>query len=560
MWQGWDVAGTERALADRVAHPRSPAPPTVSAWSKLGAFLAAPVTGAAQGINESARVAARLLSAPMAEDPPERRSADPVMEFLLPGSGERIAAMRAEGKKKHEETIAEIDQQLRSGADYWRPDARTATVASQFLHEASRFVGKAVGYGSAGGVPGIVAGASIDEGSTAYLELRDKGVDATTAAKVGAVRGGMTALSTLAPVAGSTALRTAGIVGVTGPGAFMAEQAMSREILQRAGYRERAAEHDPFDPAGLALSLIPGAVVGGAVHAVRARRAKPDASGIDGPPLDMLADDPDVVAAAHVQLRRDAIDEGMLAPRTDLVARQAHVAALDEARAALDEGRPIELGELPVDPLRAAAVEADVLGKMRASLDSLPPDEGQALGAAGARRVQLEVAPDPLARPEVAEAVRLLDELGGRINLRDDVVFERALAETTRDPLLHNLIVGLAENDATPVAQRRLLDEFVRRADAAASSGRTDLYNVAADIVEEMRRGVDGRAAPDGPMQRAQIAAAERPALPVRLTEEGPAAPAAELLATERAIAQRELSEGRRAYDAAINCVLKFGD
>ena len=61
-------------------------------------------------------------------------------------------------------------------------------------------------------------------------------------------------------------------------------------------------------------------------------------------------------------------------------------------------------------------------------------------------------------------------------------------------------------------------------------------------------------------MQRAQIAAANKPTLPVRLTDDGPAMPAAELLANERAASQRELSEARRAYDAAINCVLSFGD
>ncbi|MGE1125657.1 hypothetical protein ACQJ02_29880, partial [Pseudomonas zeae] len=53
---------TAAALNDRAANPIPLPPPNRSAWADLGGFLAAPFTGAAQGVNESLRVLNRLGS------------------------------------------------------------------------------------------------------------------------------------------------------------------------------------------------------------------------------------------------------------------------------------------------------------------------------------------------------------------------------------------------------------------------------------------------------------------------------------------------------------------
>lgn len=365
MWAEMYPGETEAALADRIRTPPPRAPKAISIWSAAGDLLTSPFEGAARGVNETLRVASRFATA-RASDGGQRAG-------LLPGldAPASIQRQREISANANEQMAADADQLFRRGADYWRPDAATANWATNFLHEGGRILGKVAGYSALAGLPGAVAGTSLDEGATSYLGLRDRGVDPATAAKVGAVHAGMTGLSIALPVVGKTALQTAGLVLGGGPASFMAESALSRAILESAAYPDIAAEFDPFDTMGLALSLVPGAAIGVAVHAGRARRggAHPEAVPAAEPvpalkPGELM---PEAVEAAHVVYQRDVLDSGMLARADDLQARAAHSRGIDEARQALDDGRPAQLSELHLDEGMARQVAEEMGARMRAA-------------------------------------------------------------------------------------------------------------------------------------------------------------------------------------------------
>lgn len=153
----------------------------------------------------------------------------------------------------------------RAKAQEFAPDPITAHKADQVIHGVFRFGAKAVGAVGTMGPAGGALMLGLEEGNTVTQNLRVEGVDTKTAAKVGAVQGGIAAAGAVLPIAGKTIPQTLGLVGVGGPGSYMAQEALSREILAQAGYADQASLHNPFDPLGLTLSaLIPGGF--GALH------------------------------------------------------------------------------------------------------------------------------------------------------------------------------------------------------------------------------------------------------------------------------------------------------
>lgn len=210
-------------------------------------------------------------------------------------------------------------------------------------------------------------------------------MDAGTAAQVGAVRGSLTALSVALPAAGATKLQSLGLVLGGGPLSYMAESALSREILARADYPHLAQEFDPFDPLGLALSTVPGAALALGIHAARAR-STPGAR-VDAPPTDKTPPPagevvtPEAVQAAHVHLQRELIEQSSLGRLDDPSAAAAHVRNLDEMRAAMDEGRAPVLREMPLDEARLRAATDDLANRLRAADVPRLAEEARAEGA-----------------------------------------------------------------------------------------------------------------------------------------------------------------------------------
>ncbi len=535
MWGSMYPTETERALVDRSLNPKPLPAPEPGMWAKAGALVSAPYTGFAQALNESGRVAYRVLN--------WQPDIEPLIDWRKVGID-----TDALGKAKRLRDD-EADQAMRSAADYWKPDAATSSWASNFLHEGARILTKAGAYSAMGGAPGAIVGTGLDEGATSYLSLRDRGVDPTTAAKVGVTHGAAMAASIALPVAGRTGLQTAGLVGVGGPGMYIGEQMLSRNILENARYPDLAREFDPWDPVGLATSLVPGAAVGAAVHVARSRKAKaaPDPAQERAAEVQALADTPEAVEAAHIQYRQDVVDANMLAAPDDLAARADHQRALQEASQALDEGRPMELGDIRVDPARAEAAVAEMRQRLEAVRVDAPPAEPAVFKPGALERAEVRTA------REAWEAM-----LAGREpepgNLEPGAYFAA-----------QNLMAGLREVKLRMEDGEALLAEYTRRADEDQAFGRgTFLGDIAADVVQDRRDGITRPAWRDQPeltpMQRAERIVAGGKDFYVRLDENGPTESARNIVRTGRAVAAREMTEARRAIEVAIECALKLGD
>ena len=221
-----------KALADAPMAP--PATPKGSAW---GAIKAAGRGVVAAG----AEVFSQLQSLDATRGMDERGDPnDPI----------NVERRRSEQKR------AEYAQRAEDYARSLRPDPATAGTAEQVLFGLSKGLTKAVTAVSAmGPAAGAVAFGGSEAAST-YADLRHEGVDSGTAGQAAAVSGVLNAAGVLLPMAGSTLKATAALYLAGGPGGYMAQQALTREVLSRAGYDEIAKKYDPLDPVGLPFALL----------------------------------------------------------------------------------------------------------------------------------------------------------------------------------------------------------------------------------------------------------------------------------------------------------------
>lgn len=475
MWGGLNPNELDEALDFRARNPRPAPAPEPSFWSMVGETLAAVPKGIGQGAMQSARVANRAGVGLAAGDP-----------FAV-SPAEQDELLRDAGA-----TPERADQSLRAGIEALKPDPVTSTTASIILQDASRVLSKVGVYTMAGGLAGAIGGTALDEGTTGYLELRDKGVDPATAAKAGAVRGVSTGLGVALPVAGRTVGQTLGLVVAGGPGAFMAEQALTREILQSANYPELAAEHDPFDPVGLGVSALMTGVIGTVAHRAR---AKAPAGEVPQPRAAEVADMPEVRDAAHVAYQAHVTEQHMLGDRADPRARATHSNAVEQSTRAMDNGEPVSVAALEVDPARAARIVEELTQRLRAA--------DEQIAAVRATELPVQTMPEPM-RAAPAPEVR---------------------AEG-------------AEADALTLPPQ--VQQIVDR-----------LAGLAREVAPE-------RPALPSPLQRAELAAQERPDLPVRMDENDSPLAARELLEEVRNDIARDRSDAR-AFDAAITCFLRTG-
>lgn len=266
LYQG-DVDQALGAMSNGPATPKLPESDR-SAW---GAPWRAAVGGVAQGLGSMADVLKGFGAASaMALE------ADPIARAAV---GERaVREGAAEGRRLIDSgealTSEGVGRSLRNVERDLRPDPATASTAEQIVYGVVRPVSKLIAGGLVAGPFGI-AGAAAEEGFSQADDLRERGVDLGTRTQIGALTAGVTAAGAFLPMAGPTLKATAGLYLAGGPGAFMAQQAISSTILQHAGYDKIAAEFDPLDPIGLLLSsLIPlPFAVHGVVRNVRAARA-----------------------------------------------------------------------------------------------------------------------------------------------------------------------------------------------------------------------------------------------------------------------------------------------
>jgi hypothetical protein len=405
---------TDRVLMERARNPIAEPAPTPGFFRGMGsaALDAVPAMFA-----ESTRALVKL--------------AEPVGR----GLGVAQGAVRPDDVLRTE--FAAEDAQLRDTVKRFTPDPATTGTAGQVVHGAVKVLGKAAGYAIAGGLPGAVGGLAIDEGISETLRLTDKGVDPATAAKVGAVHGVVTGASVLLPASGTTIARTAGLIALGGPAAFMGEQQAARMILDAADYTEVAKQYDPFDPVGLTVStLLAGAA--GAVGAVarRGKGAVPD----------------EAVAAAHVAAKAEHVDASALVRRTDVEGMNAHVDGLESVARQLAQGEAVRVPEaVRVDPEVVSAAHERVV-------KALPEDTQPALR-------------DPLDVPEEAPLPRPTDE-PLKVATEPDADYVRAMQALDE---VGDVMVPTGDLDAdgraVAVSARQMLDEadaMLRQAEADA--------------------------------------------------------------------------------------------
>lgn len=280
------------------------------------------------------------------------------------------------------DTTSGVGTSLRNVSRDYRPDPATAGLAEHLVFDLTRFLTKAVGYTVTGGVVPGATMLAVDEGMQTADDLALQGVDKATRTKVGAVAGGAAAAGVLLPVAapGSVA-KTVGLWALGGPGAFVAQQATTREILKSADYRQLAEQYDPLDPVGLAVaSFIPG--VFGAHAVIKARGAKGAAPRQDTPASALMPDAGAVAAPepAKASLTADQADAVMthnltLAQDVRDATSPAEATASMRPRPAFEEGKNLTPEQRAVEQRFADQVLSDVDATL-AAYEKLPETKG----------------------------------------------------------------------------------------------------------------------------------------------------------------------------------------
>lgn len=569
MYEGLFQDETEQALEFRAANPRAPGPAKASVWSQAAELVASPFKGAAGGIAQSAALGADMLKG-VASNLPDAL-AGPL--GAVPAVAGVQAAVRTGAdilSPRPGQFDSEAGISLRNVAASYGPDPVTSTTASTILLDGARILTKAGMYSLAGGLPGAVLGTGVDEAATGYNELRAKGVDPTTAAKAGAVRGAAVAAGVALPVAGRTVAQTAGLVAFGGPGLFVAEQATTRAILESAEYPHLALQYDPTDPVGLGVSLLVPGAVGAAVHRARARGAA--AAGAPEPaevataepvptaPLpELLRSMPELQDAALVAHRSHVVDQHLLADPADLGARQSHAAAMEAAAKAMDEGLPVSVASVELDPVRAQQAMEQLKARIDAAEAELAPlrdvddvpaqmDAVSSLDPAIPYRPPFPDGGFDIANL-LAQARQMLLANGNNPGRLIDELTEQG---RTVSPEMHNALVGMRDfHDRMP----ELMQQF--RAIEWNRGGKSTPGDILADAVERMRAG-DGPEVQNTPLGRAAHLALQQPRLAVRL-DEGDGARSARELVDEVRMDARQDRKDAKAFAAAVECMLRTG-
>lgn len=321
-----DLHDPGAALPRYIAPPKTRPEPKFSAWSMLSSVPRG-VAGAVADVSATALEALEPFGATVGRmygETPE------------PGFGRKMA------------------EDVRVGwAENMAPDAQTSHAAEQVLYQFARGATKIMAGSALAGPAGVVAMGG-EEAVTQTRELQRKGVDDATAWKAGGVQGAGLALAAL-PLLGKTMTQTAALYLAGGPGGFMAQQALTREILQAGGYDQIGAQYDPFDPVGLAVSsLIPAVFTAAGLRSQRKAAVQRE-----------------VADAARVALQAEQRRMSNPAPEVPRSA-DLHEAALVKAEDAIARGEPVQVADMTGRP--AFEPLESFLAREKVKPEALPPE------------------------------------------------------------------------------------------------------------------------------------------------------------------------------------------
>lgn len=259
------------AVNDAVRNPRKlpPAPRKTSVWQDIGNFA----TAIPRAVSEAA-VRTAAVASDYADAFGQVGGAYPEIMGVAP-----TAKQRQEGDQARARLLGDgVDMSsatgdtLREFGRAYRPDAETAHWSEQVLYGFARSATQLVA-GAATMGPAGAMGAGLVEADAQAADLKEQGVGLGARTLAGGVQGAGLALAAL-PLVGSTMSQTAALYLVGGPGGFVAQQALTRKILQDAGHEKIGAQFDPFDPVGLAVaSLVPAGFAAYGLRAQKLRRA-----------------------------------------------------------------------------------------------------------------------------------------------------------------------------------------------------------------------------------------------------------------------------------------------
>ena len=368
----------------------------------------------------SAQVDALAKLPPEPPKAPERSAWTVVPRAITSGAGkigaaivEGVAAMSPSEEELRRNpgrtafSAEDLGLTARAARDYERtprPDPATASTAEQLVYGLGSGLTQAGVGAIVAGPAGAAAALGGGEGATVTDDLQRQGVDDKTARMAGGVTGVVNAASVALPMFGPTLKATAGLYLAGGPGGFMAQQAATSAILERAGYAEIAKQFDPLDPMGLALSaLVPLPFAAwGARNVMRGRNSKPQPlAGATPQPLAPEAKPtapPEVVDAAMVHnltLQRQA-QESMPFPMDDA---PPPVAPVDGAQGVVITERGMQV------PIRYRVVEAETLVTSHGNdlttnpafpQELQPRDRGRAASADQIARIENAIRPELL--------------------------------------------------------------------------------------------------------------------------------------------------------------------
>jgi hypothetical protein len=421
------------------------------------------------------------------------------------------------------------------------PDPETIGEVSNVVFTMGKVLTKAAAFGAMGGLPVAAVGTGAVEGTAEAQRLGDQGVDPATAAKVGAVRGATTAAGIALPIAGKTLAQTAALAITGGPASFMVEQQASKMILDAANYKDIARQYNPFDPVGLTVSaLIPG-VIGGVVHAGRARRARVDTAAkveadrvvqetaaaeqktMDDALLAANATREEAEAAARSLQTADHIQTTGLYPRDSVAGAAAHVDALELAKRQLDAGEPVTAADViaRVQEMEAARVRAeDTPGFLRTADDM----------------VALRQTEYPHLTPDLDRAIEIARTPGAFRSAEDKIFLEGMIREGKDKPV-------------------------VKAPDVETAPARTDPESVAQPAKAEPQKQASEQPAaktqePDSTEVSARQIAEKQPDLMVVDEFTGQVTSAAKLLDDAEAVYQKDVKDSD-AFMAAITCFVR---
>lgn len=221
------------ALADIVPHATLTA---ANAWS--GILDAYSKASAYSGMQQYAGMA-RLIGRPVPDETMAALEAETVDQI---GNNTLGSALREEAKK-------------------WDPNPAETGIAGQIVFGVGESLTKAGVYTLAGPAAPVLYGA--DMGINRADELKDQGVDGTTANLAGVLSGVAGGVGMKVPAAmGATRLQSAAIGAAINPALNVAETGGTRLLLQHADYDLIARQYRPFDPLNLTMSAAMGGVLG----------------------------------------------------------------------------------------------------------------------------------------------------------------------------------------------------------------------------------------------------------------------------------------------------------